>query len=142
MANLIKKYDIFSPSLFKDFFEDDIFNDSFFHRRAVPPVNVSEDKDKYLIEVSVPGVEKENIKIVRNNEVLTISYEQKTSSDYKEKNYFKREFQMQSFSRSFNLPADVILDKISSEHKDGVLSISLPKQEVKSVEDVVDIEIK
>ena len=142
MANLIKKYDVFTPSIFKDFFEDDIFNDRFFHRRAIPPVNVIEDSDKYRIEVSVPGIEKENIKVTRNQDTLTISYEQKSSDEYKEKNYYRKEFQSQSFNRSFTLPADVVLDNISSEHKDGILTISLPKKEITKKEEIVDIEIK
>ncbi len=142
MGNLIKKYDFFNPNVFKDFFEDDIFNDKFFHRRALPPVNVSEDREKYQIEVSVPGIDKENIKVTREKDMITISYEQKKSDEYKDKNYHRKEFQSQSFSRSFNLPADVDADKISSKHKDGVLEITLPKSEIAKKEDVVDIEIQ
>lgn len=141
MGNLIKKYDFFSPSIFKDFFEDDIFNDKLFHRRAVPPVNVSEDREKYQIEVSVPGIDKENIKVSREKNMLTVSYEQKSTDEYEDKNYHRKEFQCHSFSRSFDLPADVLLDKISSKHKDGVLTITLPKSEIIEKEDVIDIDI-
>ncbi|WP_319371933.1 Hsp20/alpha crystallin family protein [uncultured Ilyobacter sp.] len=141
MGNLIKKYDFFNPSVFKDFFEDDVFNDKIFRRRSLPPVNVSEDDEKYQIEVSVPGIEKENIKVSRDKDMLTISYEQKTSDEYKDKNYHRKEFQCQSFSRSFNMPPDVELEKIYSKHQDGILTIHLPKSESARKEDVVDIEI-
>ncbi|ADO84395.1 Hsp20/alpha crystallin family protein [Ilyobacter polytropus] len=141
MGNLIKKNDFFSPSIFKDFFEDDIFNDRFFHRRGMPPVNVSEDNEKYQIELSVPGIEKENINITRDKDMLTVSYEQKTSDEYRDKNYHKREFQCSSFTRSFNLPPDVDFSKIDSMHHDGVLTIHLPKLENAKREDMVNIEI-
>lgn len=144
MANLIKKPDFFSPNIFKDFFEDDFFNDRFsLHRRMFPPVNVSEGKDRYQIEVSVPGINKENIKITREHDTLTISYEQEKTNEFNDKNYHRREFQSQSFTRSFNLPPDVEIEKITSTHKDGVLSITLPKIESAiDTEEIVDIKIQ
>jgi HSP20 family protein len=141
VGNLIKKYDFLSPSIFKDFFEDDIFNDKLFHRRTLPPVNVSEDREKYQIEVSVPGIEKENIKVSREKNMLTVSYEQENANEYKEKDYHRKEFQSNSFSRSFELPSDVDLEKISSKHHEGILTINLPKSEIMEKEDVVDINI-
>ena len=143
MANLIKKYDIFTPSFLRDFFEDDFLTDSFFHRRLTPPVNISETSNSYVIEVSTPGVEKDNIKIRRQGNVLTLSYEQQDTKEYDKKNYHRKEFQSRSFSRSLNLPEDAEIDKISSEYRDGILTVSIPKlYESKAKEDIIDIEIE
>jgi len=142
MSNLVKKSDFLSPNFLKDFFEDDIFTDRFLRKRVMPPVNVSEDKENYQIDVSVPGIKKENIKVSYKDRLLTISYEQKHSNEQKEKNYHKQEFQSQSFMRSFTIPKDVNIEKISSEHKDGLLVILLPKIEMSKREESIDIEIK
>ncbi len=143
MANRIKKYDIFNPGFLKDFFEDDFLTDSFFHRRLTPPVNIWEGSNSYVVEVSTPGIKKEDIKIRRQGNVLTISYDEEESKEYTDKNYHRREFQRRSFSRSLNLPEDVEIDKILSEYRDGILIISIPKSELSPPKDeVIDIEIK
>lgn len=142
MSNLVKKSDFLSPNFLKDFFEDEIFTDRFLRKRVMPPVNVSEDKENYQIDVSVPGIKKENIKVSYKERLLTISYEQEHSNEQKEKNYHKQEFQSQSFMRSFTIPKDVNIEKITSEHKDGLLVIHLPKIEISKREESIDIEIK
>lgn len=142
MANRIKKYDIFNTGFLRDFLEDDFLRDSFFHRRLTPPVNIWEGSDSYVVEVSTPGIKKEDIKIRRQGNVLTISYDDE-SREYNEKNYHRKEFQKRSFSRSLNLPEDVEIDKILSEYRDGILIISIPKSWVSAPEDeIIDIEIK
>ena len=143
MANLIKKYDILNSNFLRDFFEDDFMGDTFFHRRLSPPVNISEDADRYMLEVLTPGIEKENIKIKRQGNILTISYEQQDTAEYEGKNYHRREFQKKSFSRSLNLPENVKIEDISSEYRDGILKISMPKLEKgKPEDDIIDIEVK
>ena len=143
MPNLIKKYDIFTPNFLRGFFEDEFLTDSFFHRRLTPPLNISETSDSYVVEVSTPGIEKDNIKIRRQGNVLTISYEQQDSKEYDKKNYHRKEFQSRSFSRSLNLPENIEIDKISSEYRDGILTVSMPKLDhSKPEENIIDIEIK
>ena len=130
------------PNFFKDFFEDEVFTDRFLHKRVIPPVNVSEDEENYQIDVSIPGIKKENIKVTYKEKRLTISYEQKHSDEYKERHYHRKEFQCQGFMRSFTIPKDVDIERISSEHKDGILVILLPKIEIAKKEDSINIEIK
>ncbi|MCS5421345.1 MULTISPECIES: Hsp20/alpha crystallin family protein [Psychrilyobacter] len=142
MSNLVKKHDFFYPNVFGNLFEDDIFTDRLLHKRIMPPINVSENEENYQVDLSIPGIKKENIKITCKGRVLTISYEQENSDEYKEKNYHRREFKSQSFTKSFTVPKDVNLEKISSEHKNGILAILLPKFEVIKEENSMDIEIK
>lgn len=144
MSNIVKKRDFFNTVALKDFFEDeeDFFN-RFFKRKGFPLTNVSEDKDKYHMEVSVPGVEKDKIKLSRDGDTLTISYNEEKTHEENEKNYHKKEFHKESFMKSFTIPQDVDTDKIISEHKDGVLKIDLPKKpEAIEKKNQIEIEIK
>lgn len=97
---------------------------------TLPSVNVKEDKDKFEIEVAAPGMKKEDFKINLDENRLTILSERKEEKSEEDKNYTRREFSYQSFSRSFNIPEGrVMRDKIVAKYNDGILSIKLPKRE-------------
>ena len=142
MHDLIKKNEFFSSDIFRNLLDDEFFTDRLLHRRVMPPTNVSENKENYQVDISIPGIEKENIKVTYKGRILTISYEQKKSEEHKEKNYHRREFECKSFARSFTVPKNVDLERISSEYKDGILTISLPKIEEAKEDEAIDIEIK
>jgi HSP20 family protein len=124
-------------------FVDEIFNDALFPKflnwdisprgTGIPAVNVEETDKDYYIEVAAPGLEKDDMKVVVNEGVLTISSEKKTQNEEKGENYIRREFGYSSFSRSFTLPEDVNSDKIGATQKNGVLRIQIPKTEPKVV---------
>lgn len=117
------------PSIFDDFFNTDIARDFFNNERSTPAVNVSEDNDKFSIEVAAPGLDKKDFKVNIENNVLTISSEKQEKDEDKGKNFMRREFSYTSFSRSFTLPDNVEDDKIKATHKDGILNIEIPKSE-------------
>ena len=108
--------------------------DSFAHgegaergERWLPAVDVSEDKEKYLIRAEVPGLKKEDIKITLVNDVLTISGEKKQEKEQKERSYHLVERSYGQFTRSFTLPTKVDPNNIKAEFKDGILEITLAK---------------
>jgi HSP20 family protein len=131
----------------KKFFED--FDSPFFGEHAVkafnsnvftPRVDVTEDKDNLYVHAELPGVEKKDIKINVTGDVLTISGEKKTEQRDENKNYYRIERNFGSFSRSFTLPAEIVIDKISADYKEGVLNITLPKtDEAKIVEKQIEV---
>ena len=105
-----------------------------------PRVDVTEDKDNLYVHAEIPGVEKSEIKINVTGDVLTISGEKKTEKRDENKNYYRVERNYGSFSRSFTLPAEVVVEKISAEYKDGVLNVTLPKtEEAKVVEKQIEV---
>ncbi len=120
------------PSMMDEFFNNDFF-DNFVGfskvKSTVPTVNVIEEKDKYRLEMSAPGFEKDQFKIDVNDDVLTISAEMKEENEEKNKKFLRREFSYSSFSRSFILPDSVNAEKIKAEHKKGMLHVILPKKE-------------
>jgi len=93
----------------------------------IPTVNTREGDDAYYIEVDLPGVEKEDINIDVNNEILTISGVRRLKEEQKEESFYKVESMYGKFERSFSLPEDVDTDKIEAEQKNGVLEIKIPK---------------
>lgn len=121
----------FLPSFVDEFFGKDIFKDVFDFKTQtnIPAVNITEGKDNFTIEVAAPGLTKEDFKINIENNLLTISSEKKNEKEEKEKNYVRREFSYSCFKRSFVLPDSVNSDAIKASHKDGILTVELPKKE-------------
>jgi HSP20 family protein len=119
---------------FRPFYVPGLFDDDFFHLRSdrtstLPAVNVREDEKNYVLEVAIPGIDKKDLKIDVNEDVLTISSESKNETEDSRDGYKRKEFSYSAFSRSFYVPEDVNKDKIEANYKDGVLFLSLPKQE-------------
>ena len=114
---------------------DSIFNDSsslssFNSQEAPiskPSVNISENEHTFEIELAAPGFNKEDFKINLEGQLLTISMDRKEVQD--EKQYNKREFTYESFSRSFTLPENADGEKISAEYVNGILKVLIPKNE-------------
>lgn len=92
-----------------------------------PAVDMYEKKDEVVVKVEVPGIDKENIKISISDGVLTIKGEMKKEEEIKEEDYYYSERSYGSFSRSLNLPAKVVENKVKAEFKDGILEIHMPK---------------
>ena len=119
---------------FRPFYMPNIFDDDFFHvlsngTNSKPAVNISENDKNYVLEFAVPGIDKKDLKIDMNEDVLTISSETKNESEESNNGYKRKEFSYSAFSRSFYVPEDVNTEKIEANYKDGILSVSLPKQE-------------
>ena len=115
---------------------DDFFNDRFFKQINTsgsqshsPAVNVIEDEKNYRIEVAVPGVKREDFNIELEKDVLTISTEMKEGKEEQMPNYLRREFNFQSFKRSFQLPETIDQENIQANHEAGILKVNLPKRE-------------
>ncbi len=94
-----------------------------------PAVDIAEHDDQYSVKVELPGVNKEDVKITFESNILTIRGEKKQEKETKKENYHRLERNYGSFQRSFTLPATVKSDKIDAIYKDGILSISIPKAE-------------
>jgi len=87
----------------------------------------------------VPGVNKEDFKIDLHDSYLTISGERKISEEKKEKNFRSIETQYGSFSRSFSLPENVAADKINAKYNNGILELTIPKDEKKQLKQTIKV---
>jgi HSP20 family protein len=118
----------------RPFWMPSLFNDDFFpvlngNYSSMPAVNIREDDKKFLLDLAVPGIDKKDLKIDIEDEVLTISSETKNELEESTDGYKRKEFSFTSFCRSFQIPENVTKDKIEASYKDGILSVMLPKAE-------------
>jgi HSP20 family protein len=120
----------FRPFDMPDLFDKDFFPVLFNRTDSMPAVNLHEDEKNYTLELAVPGIEKKDLKIDINEDVLTISSEIKNEAEESRNGYKRKEFSYSSFSRSFYIPENVNRDMIEANYKDGILSVALPKQEM------------
>lgn len=139
LANINKRLKKF----FEDFdspFDTDWGWKNFNTNVFTPRVDVTEDNENLYVQAEIPGVNKNEVKVSVVGDILTISGEKKAEKKDENKNYYRIERTSGSFSRSFTLPSEIMVDKISAEYKDGVLNITLPKtEEAKIVEKQIDI---
>ncbi len=97
----------------------------------VPKVDVFEDEKAFELHVAVPGMDKDHFKIDLNEDRLTVSGERKYSQDKKENNFRSIESSYGTFSRTFTLPDNIDVNKIEAAYTNGVLLLTLPKDEKK-----------
>ncbi len=128
---------------------DDFFNDSFFNQvkstscsGTAPAVNVSEDDKGYTIEVAAPGIERKDFNLEVDNDVLTISSEQKASKEEQKQTFLRREFNFLTFKRSFQLPETIDQEQIKATHEAGILTLTLPKKEAELQKAPKQIEVE
>lgn len=93
--------------------------------------NIQELEDKYLLELTLAGFNKEDIKIDINDDVLSISADIKEEKEEKEETYCMRQFKKSSFKKSYQIPKDADMNKIEAEFKDGILKLDIKKFEEK-----------
>jgi HSP20 family protein len=120
-----KTFRPFFPSLF----DDDFFTVNTSRPNSMPAVNIREDENNYFLELAVPGMDKKNLKIDINEDVLTISSESQNENEESKDGYTRKEFSYSSFVRSFYIPENVNRDQIQANYKEGILTVSFPKHE-------------
>lgn len=96
----------------------------------VPNANIVENEKDFKIELAAPGLQRNDFKVEIENGCLCISAEKEKETKEDRKNYRRREFSYNSFSRSFTLPDNLVNDKIDAKYENGILSVTLPKKEV------------
>jgi len=135
-----RKYRNEFDKLFDGFFrESDIFPGQLYS--LSPKADIEENDNEYIISLELPGVDKKDIKLNVDNNLLIIKGEKKQSKEVKEENYLCSERNYGSFQRTFEFPGLIKPDKIEAEFKDGILRISAPKsEEIKKKE--IEIKVK
>lgn len=115
--------------LLSDLFDNDnFFDEKFWKRQWVPAVNVSESDKEYQIEFAVPGMQKEDFKIKVEKGILTVSAERKNEKEETEKNFTRREYSYNSFTRSFSIPDDAREEDVQALYENGILKLMVAKK--------------
>ncbi len=113
---------------------EDMFRDPFFtnEESKIMKTDIKEKKDKYIIDIDLPGYEKENIKMSIEDGYLTVNASTNTEKEDKEEGKFvRKERYVGSCSRSFYVGDAVENEDIKASFKNGTLKIEIPKKENK-----------
>jgi HSP20 family protein len=117
----------YQPSVWSNLFDDDFFPVFSQRSTSMPAVNIREEEKRFILDLAVPGIDRNDLKIEINEDLITISSENKSEKEEKKDGFKRREFSYSSFCRSFYIPDNVNKDKIAADYKDGILTIQLPK---------------
>ncbi len=98
-------------------------------KSIVPAVNIEENDENFLITAELPGLSRDDVHIMLENNRLTISGEKKVEEKHDEKNYHRLERRNGKFIRRFDLPGAVDQKKIDAGFNNGILEITIPKAE-------------
>ena len=107
----------------------------------VPAIDVEETEKEYIVKAELPGLSKDDIKISLRDNSITIYGERKKEKEEKGKTYHRVEMVYGKFSRTIELPEEIVPDKAKAEYKNGILTVTLPKSE-KAKPKEIEIEIK
>ena len=98
-------------------------------RRWMPPMDLVESGDHFVLRADLPGIREEDVKIELEDSTLTVSGERKSEHEDKQEGYYRVERAFGSFSRSLTLPKGVNAEAVSASFDRGVLEIRIPKPE-------------
>ena len=94
-----------------------------------PRVDICETPGEIIVEVELPGVRREDVRIEIEGDVLHITGERRTTAERQERNYYRLERHYGRFARQLRLPSTVDREGIRAEFEAGILIITLPKRE-------------
>ncbi len=127
-----------------DLFED-MFADPFFERKEskIMKTDIKEKGNNYIIEVDLPGYDKENIEIEMENGYLKVTAKtsQNVDESDEEEKYIHKERFYGECSRSFYVGNSIKEEDVKASFKNGILSLSIPKEEQKKLEEKRKIQI-
>lgn len=117
--------------LFSRFFGglDQPWDDVFGGGEWLPAFDVSDTDTEVTVRAEVPGVDPKQLEITVSGDMLTIAGEKRDTVERKGEHWFQSERRFGQFRRSIQLPAAVDADKVSADHSNGVVTITLPKLE-------------
>lgn len=153
MTVLAKRNGSLFPSLVSDFFgTDDFFGADLIDLNRnllkwdrtwnVPSVNIRENEKSFAFELAAPGLAKKDFRIeVDTDGVMTISAEKMEEKNEEDKDFTRKEFSYNTFSRSFQLPENIHSDKVEAKYEDGILKLTVPKKEIKLAKPKKEIKI-
>ena len=124
---------------------DNMFDDDFWgsrnplygkHAKNMMKTDIRETDGSYELDIDLPGFKKDEIKAELNNGYLTVSAAKGLDKEEKNKNgeYIRRERYTGSMSRSFYVGDHLKEEDIKAKYEDGILKISVPKKDVKELE--------
>lgn len=98
-----------------------------FSRAGEPAVDIYQDKNNLYVEISLGGINPENVEVSVEDDVLIVQSAAKEEKEFKEKDYLRKEIKRSNFRRIVKLPVEVKGNKAIAEFKGGILKVTAPK---------------
>jgi HSP20 family protein len=98
-------------------------------RRWMPPMDLVETEDHFVLRADLPGMTQDDVKIEFEDGTLTVSGERKAEHESKNEGYYRVERAFGSFSRSLTLPQGIDPEAVTASFENGVLEVRIPKPE-------------
>ncbi|MEE3482733.1 MAG: Hsp20/alpha crystallin family protein [Bacteroidales bacterium] len=128
---LARKSQDFIPTLFNDLFD---MNWNNFPISTAPQMNIKEDDKAYEMELSIPGMSKDDLSIsIDQDNNLIVEINKKEKKDDKNSRYLRHEFTSSQFKEMMKLPDNICKDDINAKVENGILNITLPKKSVEEI---------
>ena len=96
-----------------------------------PAANIQETNESFLLEMMVPGRNKQDFKLSFEKGILSIAYESSETTKQEDVKTLRQEFNLQSFKRSFHVDETIDIEKIEARYENGILLLTLPKKTTK-----------
>ena len=130
---LVRRNQEFMPTLFNELMN---WNDTTY---STPRMNIMETKDNYKLELCIPGLTKDDVKLSIDAEGnLVVEMTKETKKENKEEmRYLRHEFSVEHFRQTVMLPEDIHKQKISAKVENGILDIVIPKVTVEEKKQAV-----
>lgn len=126
----------YSSNLFDDFFNDPFFTRAFDSSKTdLMKTDIKDQDDRYLLDIELPGFQKEDVHVELKDGYLTISASHTEEKDETDRKYIRKERHSGSCQRSFYIGNHVNQNDIKASFENGILKLSIPKQAPKAVED-------
>ncbi len=93
-----------------------------------PALDIFEEKNCFKIEVEMPGISEDDVKVTFNENRLTIQAEKSLSNKEEKRNFVSREISYGSYERTVSLPLTADIDKSTATFKKGLLCVIIPKK--------------
>lgn len=103
------------------------------------PANIKEFESSFLIEIVSPGFSKEDFSIDLDERKLVVNSKKEFKTKEDQAKYSRKEFSLKNFSRQFTLPKNIKVEEIDANYNEGILTISLPKNEETKITKKIEI---
>ncbi len=94
----------------------------------IPSVNISDEKNAYVVNIPIPGFDKKDVNIEVQNGYLVISSEKEHKDENQNTNWLRKEYSFSSFRRVLHLPENADADNIKAKMKNGILILKVGKR--------------
>ena len=128
---------IFGDNLFDDFM-DDMFTVDRMPVKTMPSImktDIKETEDQYVLAIDLPGFKKEDVKIHLKDGYLNVSASSQNEEEEKDGKYLRRERYTGSMTRSFYVGEELTEEDVKAKFGNGVLTLALPKEAPKKIEE-------